>query len=87
MPKVIYKDSHTNANGCSLIEYQFESVEDLIKFEKYKIESLKASIESMLLTEEDLALYDKEYSVTEDPLVQPIIVDINVAKKPKETKH
>lgn len=78
MVKVIYKDSHTNANGCSIVEYQFDSVEELIKWESYKQQSLIDSLKGVGLFACDTEDFDSE------PSLESAVVDINVAKKPKK---
>lgn len=78
MGKVVYKDSHTNANGCSIVEYQFDSVEDLIKFENHKQQSLIDSLKGVGLFAYDTEDFEGEQSL------ESAVVDINVAKKPKK---
>jgi len=81
MGKVVYKDSHTNANGCSIVEYQFDSVEDLIKFENHKQQSLIDSFKGVGLFALDTEDFDEE----DHEMKQANVVDIEVNKK--TTKH
>lgn len=79
MARCVFKDSHTNANGCSIVEYQFESVEDLITFEKYQKESFSNAVKSLV------GGFDTEDFESEPSFDEASVIDINV--KSKTTKH
>lgn len=83
--KVVDKVERVGEHSVSTVEYEFSDYQDFISFEKYKEESIRNSVQGIFAgfnTEDFFAEPDAK-----DESGEPTVVDINVKKKDKPTKH
>lgn len=74
MGSVKYKESSVLGEAASFVEYEFSDATDFFAFDEYRAERMTNAVKSFTST---------MYADPEGPM----IADVVVTKKPKETKH
>ena len=74
MGSVKYKESSVLGEAASFVEYEFSDATDFFAFDEYRAERTTAAVKSFAN-----AMYGEPD--------EPMVADVVVKKKPKETKH
>ena len=80
MGSVKYKESSVLGEAASVVEYEFSDATDFFAFDEYRAERLTNAVKSFTST-----MYGEPDGRFEEPT--PMVADVVVTKKAKETKH
>lgn len=80
MGSVKYKESSVLGEAASFVEYEFSDATDFFAFDEYRAERMTNAVKSFAN-----AMYADPDGRFEEPA--PMVADVVVTKKPKETKH